>query len=74
MNAILWTTLFGFVLICICAIFLGIGMLLTGKSKLRSGMCGRMPTKKQGKNSSCGEENSCHLCGKEEDSSKGLKK
>lgn len=61
------TLLVTFAIIIICLSLLGISMLLTGKSRLRVGMCGRVPTKKRGKDSGCGNEYTCGLCGKGND-------
>lgn len=51
-----------FVVIVIAVLLLGIGWLLTGKSKLRGGMCGRTPTQTKG----CGTDQTCGICGKQE--------
>jgi hypothetical protein len=45
---------------------LGIGWLLTGKSKIKPGACGRDPTKNKDEN--CSESKiSCGLCKKKDD-------
>lgn len=52
-----------FVIITICMTMLGIGWLITGKSKIRLGMCGKIPTQKRNKSKGCGSDQSCPLCG-----------
>jgi hypothetical protein len=47
-------------------LLLGISWLITGKSSVRAGMCGRAPLQKKGKGSGCGSEYSCGICGKSE--------
>ena len=70
MSTLFATLLITFVIIIICVSLLGISMLLTGKSRLRVGMCGRVPTKKRGKDAGCGTEYSCGLCGRGNDDNK----
>lgn len=57
------TLLLAIVIILIAVALLGIGWLITGKSKLQPGACGRDPTKKRDE-SSCAT--SCMLCEKPE--------
>lgn len=61
------TILIAFLLIFVSVAFLGLGKLLTGKSKLRLGMCGKFPRKKKGSETGCGKDQTCDLCGKKEE-------
>ncbi len=63
MSVLLLTLAIAFIIIVIAIAFLGIGWLITGKSKLRPGACGRDPTKKRD-SSECGTgtDVSCTLC------------
>jgi len=65
MSSLLVTLLTAFVLIILCVSLLGVGLLITGKSKLRAGMCGRAPKKKQERDGQCDAEYGCHLCRKD---------
>mgnify|MGYP000623788274 CR=1 FL=1 len=49
----------------IAVALLGIGWLITGKSKLQAGACGRAPDKKRTKE--CGTQAHCMLCDKDKD-------
>lgn len=53
-----------FVIVLVAAAMLGVGLLLTGKAKLRGGMCGRVPTQKRSKEQGCETTTSCSVCGK----------
>ncbi|PIS00890.1 MAG: hypothetical protein COT84_05420 [Chlamydiae bacterium CG10_big_fil_rev_8_21_14_0_10_35_9] len=52
------TIIFSVIVIVLCLVMLGIGLILTGKPKLKKG-CGSLP-KEKGK---C-DKNSCEVCGK----------
>lgn len=67
MSSLFVTLLATFFIIIVCVSLLGISMLLTGRSRLRIGMCGRTPTKKQSKDRGCGTQYTCGLCGRGND-------
>lgn len=69
MSTLFLTLAIAFVVVVIALALLGISWLLTGKSKIRPGACGRDPTKKQ-EDDSCGTTTNCHLCKHPEDKSK----
>lgn len=58
------TLLFAFILVIIAFFLLGLGWLVTGKPKIRAGMCGKDPTKKREDNN-CGDSIQCNLCEKD---------
>lgn len=64
MPAVAITILVAFFVIVAALACLGIGLLLTGKPKIKPGACGRDPhkTREEG----CGTEVSCQLCDKHE--------
>ncbi len=62
MSPLLLTILIAFFIVASAIALLAIGWLITGKSKMTPGACGRAPTAK--KNDSCGDETSCSLCDK----------
>lgn len=64
MSDLTTTILFAFVLIMIACALLGIGLILTGKTKFRLGMCGKDPTKKREDKPGCGTDPNCSICGK----------
>lgn len=68
MSNLILTLSIAFVLFSIAVAFLAIGWVITGKTKLRPGSCGRNPHMKQ--TDACGKEGSCALCEKEEDKKK----
>lgn len=66
MSTILLTVILAFVIVMIAIGLLAIGWLMTGKSKIRPGACGRDPTKNRDEN--CPEKDvSCGLCKKKSD-------
>ncbi len=69
MSTLLITLLIAFVVVVAAVSLLGIGWLLTGKSKIRAGTCGRDPNKKKDK-ASCGTDVSCSLCDRTDDEKK----
>jgi hypothetical protein len=62
MDNLILTLAIAFVLIVAALAFFGIGWLITGKSKIKPGACGRTPTENRGKD--CGDQSSCDLCKK----------
>lgn len=60
MEPLITTIILASVLVTLAVLGLAIGYLITGKSKIQPGACGRDPTKKKEKN--CGEDVSCSLC------------
>lgn len=54
------TLSFAIVLIILSMIFIAISLLLTGKSKVRKGMCGKNPNEKRNKD--CSNKSYCDLC------------
>lgn len=70
MSTLLLTLTLAFVIIAIAIALLAISWLITGKSKIRPGACGRDPTKKQEKTDECGTDVSCIVCKKTEDKKK----
>lgn len=65
MSTLLLTLTIAFVIVMLALAGLAIGWLLTGKSIIRPGACGRDPTKKRD-DKSCGT-NTCSLCEKQDD-------
>ena len=64
MSSILLTIAIAFIVVLLAIGLLAIGWLTTGKSILKSGACGRNPTKKD---ENCSENNaSCGLCQKKD--------
>jgi len=59
------TLLIAFIVTMVAASLLGIGLILTGKSKVKLGSCGRDPNKKQ--DDDCGTNVSCTLCDKKDE-------
>lgn len=55
-----WTAIIAFVLFLIAIILISTGLILMGKSRIRGGSCGRLPSKN--KDDSCGTDQSCSLC------------
>lgn len=62
MSALPLTILLATVIVILALLGLGIGWLITGKSKLR-GSCGRGSNRE--KDGSCGTQNTCEICGKD---------
>ena len=67
MSTIIITAGLAFLIIILCLFMLGIGWFLTGKTKLRLGMCGRTPALKKNKSKGCGTDPQCPLCGVKND-------
>jgi len=57
-----------FVLFILALSLLGVSWLFTGKSRLRIGMCGRVPTQIRNKDKGCGTQHTCGICGNSEKS------
>lgn len=64
MPAVAITALIAFFVIVVALVCLGIGLLLTGKPKIKPGACGRDPNKIR--EEGCGNSVSCQLCDKHE--------
>lgn len=62
MSPLITTILITTVLFFTAFIFLGISWFLTGKSRFRVGMCGKIPQQKKDRKKGCGETNFCPLC------------
>jgi hypothetical protein len=62
MSTLLLTLLIAFVIVAIAISLLAIGWLITGKSKISPGSCGRDPTKKRNDQGGCGSQSNCSLC------------
>lgn len=56
------TAAIAFIVVLIAIALLGIGWLLTGKSKIHPGACGRAPSQKKNRTDDCGQKTSCQLC------------
>lgn len=67
MSNIIFTVGITFLIITLCLFMLGISWFLTGKAKLRLGMCGRTPSLKKNKSKGCGTDPQCPLCGANND-------
>lgn len=57
---IIYTITAAFILIGGALALIGIGYMLTGKSKIQPGSCGRAPSQKKDEN--CGNDVTCELC------------
>jgi hypothetical protein len=64
MSELLVTLALAFGVVVVALAMLGISWLITGKSKLRPGACGRDPNKKR--DDECGTEADCQLCKKDD--------
>ena len=60
MSSVLLTMLLASIVVLLAIASLGIGWLLTGKSKIQPGACGRNP--RLSKDKECGTRSSCSLC------------
>lgn len=65
MSSFLITVVLTVVLVSLAIIGLSIGLILTGKSRIRKGGCGMVPGKKR--DESCDEQPSCGICGRGEE-------
>lgn len=54
------TLVIAFILIVIAIAALAVGWLITGRTKLQTGACGRNPSQKKGE--SCNDNQSCNVC------------
>jgi hypothetical protein len=70
MSSLFLTLVLSFVIVILALIFLGIGLLMTGKSKIQPGACGRDPTKNRDQTEGCGSNISCQLCEKPDENKK----
>lgn len=64
LNELIATVAIAIFLIFMAIVLLGIGLLITGKSKLEAGACGRDPTHHKKRTDKCGTDISCTLCDK----------
>lgn len=62
MSSLILTISIAFVIVALALLSLGIGWLITGRSKIQAGACGRDPTKKRDEESECGHQRHCSLC------------
>ncbi len=62
MSTLLTTLLIAFLLIIIALGLLAVGWLVTGKSRIRAGSCGRNPHQKRSDEEGCGTSSTCSLC------------
>ncbi len=70
MSSLFATLVIAFIVVMIAIALLAIGWLVTGKSKMKPGACGRDPTKKNQQDDNCGTKVSCQLCEKPEERKK----
>lgn len=68
METLVTTLAVSFIIVVFAVVLLGVGWILTGKSKLRLGQCGRDPNKSRNEEG-CGTNSTCSLCEKPEDKS-----
>lgn len=65
MSSLFFTIMIAFIIVLLAVGLLAIGWLITGKTKIRPGACGRDPTKNR--DEECSDEKiSCGLCKKED--------
>ncbi|MGA8164092.1 MAG: hypothetical protein WB791_03585 [Waddliaceae bacterium] len=64
MSNALITLAVAFVIVVFSCFLLGVSKFLTGKSRLRLGMCGRDPTQTKKKGQGCGTTPHCGICGR----------
>lgn len=62
MDTLTLTIILAFIIVLLAILALSIGWLLTGKSKIQGGSCGRAP--RTNKNKDCGINYSCDICEK----------
>lgn len=63
MSTLLLTLAIAFIIVVLAIGLMAIGWLITGKSRLQPGACGKDPNKKRSKEN-CGTETNCQLCEK----------
>jgi hypothetical protein len=61
MSTLLMTVIIACIVCFLGLILFGISWILTGRSRLQPGACGRDPTKKR-EDSECGTKSACQLC------------
>ena len=64
MSSLAITLTLAFAVVVLALAMLGISRILTGKSSLRPGACGRDPNKKR--DDDCGKDADCQLCNKDD--------
>lgn len=62
MSNLFLTLVIAFVVIVIAIACLAVGWLITGKTKIERGSCGRAPGAKREEEEGCGTTTSCHIC------------
>ncbi len=65
MSTLLLTLALAFGVVVVAMGLLATGWLITGRSRIQPGACGRAPHKKQGED--CGSKSSCSICEKPEE-------
>ena len=70
MSTLLLTLVIAFVIVVIAIGLMAIGWLITGRSRIQPGACGRDPNKKRNDREECGTSVSCQLCEKHEEKEK----
>lgn len=70
MSTLLLTLAIAFVIVVIALGLMAIGWLITGKSRIQPGACGRAPNRKKNEKEGCGTNISCDLCEKPNDNVK----
>lgn len=65
MSSLLLTLAIAFVITAIAVGLLAVGWVLTGRSRLQAGACGRDPHKKRNEEEGCGTKSHCSLCDQE---------
>lgn len=64
MTSLFTTAFLAIIVVLIAMAVIAIGWLITGKSRVRLGMCGRDPTAKRDDKEGCGKDISCSICEK----------
>lgn len=69
MSTLLLTLAIAFVIVVLAIGLMAIGWLITGRSRLQPGACGKDPNKKRDKEG-CGTSANCQLCEKNDETEK----
>jgi hypothetical protein len=70
MSTFLITLIIAFIFVALAIGCLAIGWLITGKSRIQSGACGRDPHSKRNEKDGCGTTIQCNLCDKKDETEK----
>lgn len=70
MSTLLLTLAIAFVIVVLAIGLMAIGWLITGRSRLQPGACGRDPNKKRSDKEGCGTSANCQLCEKNDETEK----